>query len=221
MYMKIAFFLLLALTATLTSKGQTTYQIDSLCLKMCETLESNREKVDSVRQKEAYEKHLYSFLAKVEREQINSVFKNIFFRLQKLCADFGNILDRANPTKGDWKIVQERPKIQLTRKDCDEFLGKSKYKYLEYDGDTVNLVINKSHWIDHFKDGTHSKLTLSRISDCQFEIEFVESDNELRRNFSKPGDKYKYHILDKIDNYYLLSVETDGNDRIAIFKMYE
>lgn len=37
---------------------------------------------------------------------------------------------------------------------------------------------------------------------------------------SNPGDQYIYTILDKTENYYLMSVEMEGVDRYSIFKLY-
>lgn len=205
---------------SITGYAQTIDQIDSLCLRMCESFQTNKHKVDTVRQREVYTKHLPVFFSKVPAAKRNEVSSNIFFRLQKQCAEYSNILDRANPPKGDWKIVDKHPAIRLTRTDCDQFVKTSKYKYLEYQGDTVDVVIDRGSWTETFADKTYSRLKFLRVNDCQFELEFVQSDNQMRMRFSKAGDKYRYRIIDKSGNYYLLSVETDGNTRIATFKLY-
>lgn len=94
------------------------------------------------------------------------------------------------------------------------------YKYIEFNGDTTNLKIDNDFWIDNFKDGTYSKLKIYWSSDCYFDIEFINSNNEVRKKISHPGDKYRYTILEKFDNYYLMSVEITGIKRFSIFKIY-
>lgn len=74
--------------------------------------------------------------------------------------------------------------------------------YPDFNGDTVNLIIDKGLWTDNFKDGTYSKLRFKWINDCEFEIEFIESNNPVQSQFSKKGDKYLYQIIEKKDNYY-------------------
>jgi len=69
-------------------------------------------------------------------------------------------------------------------------------------------------------DGTYSKLRFEWVSACEFEIEFLESNNRIRKNFSKPGDKYRYQIVDSKDGYYDMSVEIVGADMHSLFRMY-
>ncbi len=74
--------------------------------------------------------------------------------------------------------------------------------------------------MDLFKDGTYSKLKFEWLGDCEFELEFIESNNESRKSFSKPGDKYIYQILDKKAKYYLMSAWIPGMSYFLKFKIY-
>lgn len=200
--------------------GQTLEQKDSLVQVMCETIIESKGQPDTIRIQAAYTDHLYPFLLNYPEEKIEEIGMSIFFRFQRNCVEFAEILDALNPPKGDWERVAEKPKSKLNKSSCREFLDHKDYTYLEATGDTVKLRIEGNYWIDYFKDGTYSKLRFDWVSACEFEIEFLESNNDIRKNFSKPGDIYRYQILDKKDNYYDMSVEIEGVDTHLMFKMY-
>ena len=58
------------------------------------------------------------------------------------------------------------------------------------------------------------------LTDCEFQIEFVTSNNELRKKLSKPGDKYRYQVLEKSDGYYFMSAEVVDVNQFMTFKLY-
>jgi hypothetical protein len=211
---------ILLLVGSLTSYGQTDKEKDSLINEICKTVKETKNLSDSAVVFFVYEKHLTPFLLNYSEEQRDEVLDAIYFRLLKICPEFHDILNRINPPKGDWKAVTGKPKTQLNKKTCRHFLEHKKYFYLESNGDTVNLSIDNGFWIDKFKDGTYSKLIFDWINDCEFDIEFVESDNIKRKNFSKRGDKYRYQILNKNEHYYLMSVAISGTDRYMTFRLY-
>ncbi|HMC84551.1 MAG TPA: hypothetical protein VKI61_03465, partial [Chitinophagaceae bacterium] len=150
----------------------------------------------------------------------DSIGDNIYFRLQRLCPVFNELLVKNSPKNKYWQTVFERPQSHLKNSDCLEFQEYKNYKYIEMNGDTVKLKIDSGFWVDNFKDGTYSKLKVYWSLDCYFDIEFIESNNNIRKKFSKPGDKFRYTILEKFDNYYLMSVEIVGIKRFSIFKIF-
>ena len=129
-------------------------------------------------------------------------------------------MNRNTLSNNNWEAVNTKPTTRLNKRSCEDFLKYKKYKYLEPEGDTVNLTIENGYWVEHFKDKTFSKLKFYWINDCEFEIEFVESNNKIRKAASKPGDKYKYQILDKKQNFYDMSVEIPETKVFAVFKLY-
>lgn len=219
---KLTCSLMLLLILAQLSLAQPDAKIDSVCSKICKSLLVSKDRGDSIRIREAFFTHLSSFIIqnKIQRSQFDSIFQIIDLRLQRNCFQYKEMLNRQSPTKGDWKEVSERPPVNLTKKNCTDFLKIRHYQYLEHNGDTVNLEIDNGSWIDRFADGTWSKLKFSRIDACEIEIEFIESNNPVRRNYSRTGDRYRYQILDKGDNYYLLLAESVGSDRLSTFKMY-
>ncbi len=80
--------------------------------------------------------------------------------------------------------------------------------------------MEKGKWTDFFSDKTFSKLTYDWISETEFELVFIESNNETRSNFSVKGDKYIYQVLTKENNFYLMTVNIPGQDTFEKFKLY-
>jgi len=203
-----------------TGVSQTQIQIDSISNELCKTFVDNEHLVDSINVSISYSKHLFPYLEKFPKDKREDIGMNIYFRLQRNCKTFLDILNRDDPPKGDWETITEKPSSDLNKSDCELFLEHSEFKYYEGNGDIVRVTIKDGFWIDHFLDGTFSKLKFKWINECEFEIEFIESSNYTRNNFSKPGDKYIYQLLSKLENYYDLSVEIPNSDNFLRFKLY-
>lgn len=187
---------------------------------MCKVIQETKEEPDTLRILAAYEKHLYPFLSKFSKEEAEDIGTNIFYRFQRNCNEFKRILDKLNPLKGDWVTVAEKPQTTLDKIHCINFLEHKDLSYLEFNGDTVKLRLDNGYWIDTFKDGTYSKLAFHWVNECEFDIEFIESNNVTRKNFSKRGDKYRYQVLSKNAYYYDMSVEIVGKNSFALFRIY-
>lgn len=202
------------------SFSQDQIRNDSLVSEMCKTISINRNLSDSARMIMTFQKHLFPFLAEYPEEKREQIGENIYYRFQRSCGEFKVLLDRLDPPKGDWESITEKPKASKDKKICNQFFKYTNYSYLEHNGDTVRIKIENGYWTDFFRDGTFSKLKLRIINECEFEIEFIESNNLVRKNFSKLGDRYRYQILEKKIGYYDMSVEISGQNRFMKFKLY-
>jgi hypothetical protein len=211
---------LLAWVWPVVTFAQTQMQRDSVVDEICKTIQLLADQPDTVRIYTAYEEHLYPFVARYPEEIQDEISENIYFRLQRNCWAFKEILIRAEPPNPDWDIVSEKPVTRLKKKTCRQFLQHGEYTYLESTGDTVRLRLEPGYWTDHFIDGTYSRLKFRWTGDCSFEIEFIESNNVVRRNFSQPGDVYRYQVVDKKEGYYEMSVEIPGSDLVSMFKLH-
>ena len=150
----------------------------------------------------------------------DSLIERVFLRLQHNCQLFATILEKNSPENLYWKRTIDKPTSKLKNIDCLEFKKYNTYWYFEPNGDTVKLKIESGLWTDYFKDGTYSQLKFTWKTECDFQIEFLQSDNRIRKGYSKPGDIYQYSLLEKSNHFYLLSVRTEGLDKYSIFKLY-
>lgn len=217
--MKFILFFLFSITVC-SSFGQRQNLVDSLSNEICKSITVSNEQNDSVRIVNAFSANLIPALANFTDNEQDSIGKNIFFRLQKNCVIFKQLLDKNSPVNKYWRTVYERPLSKLSNSDCLEFSKRNHYRYFEPTGDTSNVTIESGFWIDHFKNGTYSKLKIYWSTSSYFDIEFIESNNEIRKNFSNKGDKFRYTMLEKMEDCYLMSVEIVGVNSFSIFKMY-
>lgn len=193
---------------------------DSLLHEICTTLEKSENINDSSRVSSAFEKHLGNTFENLTEIQKQKTWDSIFFRLQRNCFIFHSILRRNSVQKGDWEELDAIPKGHLKKEVCQQFKSYTSFRYLEPSGDEVKVQLKDNMWLETFLDSSFSRLKFRWIDDCSFEIEFIESNNLVRKNFSKKGDKYLYTIIEKGKGFYKLAVEIPVSNRISAFKLY-
>ncbi|WP_417888047.1 hypothetical protein [Zunongwangia sp.] len=194
--------------------SQTMTEIDSVSYEMCGYLKNLEIKNDTLKINTLYEKQLYPYLAKFEQSQAEKIGKQVYYRLQRNCVEFRNLLERLEPPKEAVTRITEKPKPEISKKQLKEFY------YFENAGDTTRVKMEKGKWTDSFSDNTTSNLTYNWINETEFELVFMESNNETRSNSSVKGDKYIYQILSKEDGYYQMTLNIPGQETFEKFKMY-
>lgn len=210
--------ILFLVSNSLTAQDQK--KKDSIVDVICKTIAENSTDHDTTRVNIAFEKHLYTFLAAYNETEREEVFTNIYYRLQRNCLEFKKILQKIIPNQGDWEMLTQKPVSKVTPQDCKEFKQRRYYYYLEADGNKTKVEIHEGLWIDTFTDNTYSKLKFKWLNECEFEIEFIESNNESRKNMSKKGDAYRYSIIERTEKYYDMVLEVVGTGQLSRFKMY-
>ncbi len=215
----INFYMLFALPKGFS---QSNDKLDSILSVACNTLNESVDNADdTARLNEMRDKHIIPIISKMNPSIQEQSFDKIFYRLQRTCPEFVAILKRLEKPKGDWVTVPSKPKSKLNKKACRDFLKYKKYFYIEANGlDTIWVRIGKDYWMETMPDSTFSKLKFNWDNDTEFTIEFVESNNNVRKNFSRKGDKYNYQLIEKVSNYYKLSVWVVGQPDIMTFKLY-
>lgn len=214
---KVPLFLVLILPVFCFS--QTHISEDELINNMCNEFTNSTNFSDSARVENIKNKFLVPYLKKYETAKVDSVAISIYFRLQRNCESFSRFLDKIDPQE-NWEEVREMPISKLSNVEKDEFLKKSNFFYLEGNGDKTEVRINKGFWIERFVDGTFSKNKMVWKNESDFELEFIESNNEGRKGFSRKGDKYFYRIIDTKDNFYRIAAEISNQNRVLVFKLY-
>lgn len=213
------FFVYLLCLSFLSATAQTIEQIDSLNLKICQTLEKNKSLKDEERINILKQEFLGPFLGKIKDTiKQKEAFDKVFYRLQKNCNEFVILLSAQTENKSDWKILNEAPTVNISDKQCGIFFSNQNYFYKENDGSLVNVTITDNTWTEEFEDKSFSKLILRKKDHCSFELEFIESNNHTRKNLSIKGDRYFYQIYEVAENIYKIYTPNDGI--YYAFKMY-
>jgi hypothetical protein len=202
---------------------QNITQIDSLTIEMCNSLSKLEDVEDKEKIMTIFKQHLpnayKSFKVSSEKEA-DSLSDKIYYRLQHNCGLFRQILGRLEENKSDWKIIQEKPLSEITNQEFNTFKSISQFYYKEYDGSIVNVSINENIWLEKFEDGTFSKLIFIPKKNGEFDLKFIESNNETRKNFSNEGEIYNYGVYLKDENSYYVWVKSKDNT-ILSFKLYK
>ena len=217
--MKISLIIFNLLFSTY-SFGQSQAQVDSIANEICKTISQSKETVDSVRIFNSVNTHLEEIIEEMNQEEVEEFWNKIFFRLQKNCAIFWEIVKRNSPETAHWQEVDEIPDSKMTKPECWKFKEMRSFIYMEPNGDTVNVSIKNSEWEERFKDKTLSRLKMNWLNDSTFELTFIRSNNKIRKNFSTPGDKYNYYLIEKGDNYYVICTGTPGDEKYSLFKLF-
>jgi len=211
--------IILIFSSNLKAQLPTPSKKDSLINEVCISLKENQLLADTSQIFIVYKDFFRPFLSEYQEDKRELIAKSLYYRAQRVCSEFKLLLDRLNPPN-EYRSIKEIPKQIIKNKECKSFKSITNFYYKEHNGDTVNLNISDKYWIDNFKNGTYSKLKIDWEGDCQFTITFLESNNELRANFSYPGDKYKYTMINKTENYFEVAIEVVGTEQMELFKLY-
>lgn len=204
------------------SFSQNIQQIDSISYQFCDYLESMPEMDNDTLKFEVFVKRaIEPFIHSVSAEKAEQVFNQLFFRLQRNCVSFCDLLDVIQPPAERGERMKEKPAPKLSDKELKKFKKRSKFFYKEASGEITKLTMKKGKWEDQFSDGTYSLLSYEWISDHEFVLTFLESNNVTRSNFSIPGDKLLYGVLEKQKDHYLMYILLPGRDPVyELFKLY-
>lgn len=217
--MKFVFALFFTLTVCgLSAQNQEEEKI--ILQKMCKHLIDHKEKPDSIRVFESYDKYLFPYLGKIETEKVDSIAESIFYRFQKECDEFFWILENENPLdKSESVFYDEEQKSVISDKELKEFKKHQNFYYM-FDGNLTYVKIDNQEWLERFDDGTFSKTSLVWDSQNSFTLTFIESDNLMKKAYSRKGEKYQYQIIKKEDNYYWLQIKESSHGKFTNFKLY-
>jgi hypothetical protein len=201
------------------SFSQSFEKIDSLNVEICKTLEKNKDLKNDVKIQMVNEYHLAPYLSQFKDTIVQkATFDKIFYRLQKNCNRFTEILDAQTENKSDWEVLKVQPQIKITKAQTGKYDIISKFYYKEYDGSIVNVTVENGFWIEKFEDNTFSKLKYRKTGYATFELEFIESNNITRKNLSKKGDKYFYQMYDESDGIFKIYIKNE--ETFYSFKLY-
>lgn len=202
--------------------SQTIIEIDSVSSVLCIELEKTHDvSNDTIRYNNLIETQINKYLGTVEAKNVDRVGRTLYYRLQRNCQEFVELLDRLHPgKKNEIKRVVTKPKSTISKKDLKLFKKTDSFFYYEVNGDRVDLTMSEGKWEDSFKDQTTSKLDYEWISETDFLLTFIGSDNDLRKNFSVPGDQFLYSVISKEKDYFILTVKIPSHTKYDEIKLY-
>lgn len=214
-------FFILCLGISISTFSQSINEIDSLSFQLCDDLKSlDNIEDDTERIAALYSRKFGPILRKVNADKAEQVGQQLYYRLQRNCVEFRNLLDKLEPPKEKASRAEVKPTSKISKKELKKFKKIKKFRYFEVNGDTTRVELTKDKWIDNFADSTYSKLEYKWINKYEFELTFIESNNEMRSNFSVKGDQFIYRIIEKKTDHYVMSVQIKEQEVYEIFKFY-
>jgi|TARA_R100000479_G_scaffold70100_2_gene33697 hypothetical protein len=212
--------ILLWIVCSHTVLSQTITQIDSVSQSMCLYLNQMDIKNDTLAMNNLYNKKVIPYLNTFEASKMNKVGQQVYYRLQRNCVAFRELLDRIDPPKESVSRLAYKPKSEVSDADLQKLKNAKKLYYFEVSGDTTQVLIKDGKWLETFADNTYSNLDMNWITNTEFELVFNSSNNETRSNFSVQGDTYIYQVLTKENDYFVLSVNIPGQPIYEKLKIY-
>lgn len=202
--------------------GQQEDPLDRMVDQMCIDLEENKDLNTEDLFTYIGKKYIAGYLSQFNEKDREDKYNLLFFRLQKRCELFKDLLEEVNPSQaGDnWIKVTHEPEVTISDADLSVLKSSRQLYYIEHSGETTRVNLDKKYWTEHFSDNTSSKLYISWTSDIDFELKFIKSNNVTRKNFSKKGDVYNYKVISKEENYYWVMVRVPEQSGHLLFKLY-
>lgn len=193
----ILFFLLLGTSYNLSAQDI----IDKLTRKLCKCIE--KQEVKNVNEmgpcfedllisnfKEIKEQYKTETIDDIDMEEVGN---KVGVKIIKECP---YVLDNfPSGVVSNQEKVDKQPDLK-----CDD-LKNGDFYYLTKRPevgilDTTFVTISNDMFLERMKKGrTYSLLNLKWKDNCEFDLTFKESNDPIKKEFSKPGDVYEYEIL--------------------------
>lgn len=196
------YILLILLSYSHLCNSQSVKSIDSLNIEICKSLIQNKNLDNEIRTNTMEKSHIFPYLSRFNDTIIQKkIFTQIYYRLLKNCDEFKTLFP-AEPFLEGYGEQNKEPIINISKEQCNHFDKISKYYYFDGDGKKVEVTLSGNLWMEKFEDNTYSKLHYRKKSNCQFELEFIESNNFSRESLSVKGEKYLYKIFNEENKTY-------------------
>lgn len=214
------FLIVMVMSFSFITAAQTMREIDSVSFEMCNNLEKLKISNDTLLINTFYNQQLIPYLSEMEPMKAEKIGTRLFFRLQRNCITFHELLNRLEPPVG-WEDYEEgKPVSEISKKELDEFKSNRKFYYFEGNGDTTFVEMEAGRWTDSFTDGTQSHLTYEWSTNDEFQLTFIRSDNLGRSNLSIKGDIYNYQVVKKEKDYFVMALNIPGQKLYQRFNLH-
>ncbi|WP_347922024.1 hypothetical protein [Pontimicrobium sp. SW4] len=211
---RIAIMFCLTIVSVSFCFGQTVY--DDISKEICDCAESKQIKsykeIESCMQSALF-KNINALLVAEKVELITELNEDVF---DKIGVHFTKNCEYALELVED--TVKE--KIPETKEpnalECND-LTKGNYYYvheIELDEvvvDTTYVSISDRFFVETMNNGkSYSLLEFQRKGDCNFDLTFVESNDEFKGQISNKGDIFNYEIVSSTPNSFFIKTTYQG-----------
>ncbi len=118
------------------------------------------------------------------------------------------------------EVVEKDPNLKCTDLKKGDFYYLSKM-YNGQSQDTTFVTISNNMYLERMNNGrTFSLLSIEWKNDCAFELKFKESNDPMKKEFSEPGEIYKYEVLtNKGNSVFIKNTRKDKSYQFELIKI--
>ncbi|MFV0176241.1 hypothetical protein OBK27_04775 [Empedobacter falsenii] len=163
---------------------------DLLINDLCNILTKNKnlndlERINLVNQ----DISLVEYFKDFSKDEIQSEEEAIFYRFQKNCKAYTDIIRKFSEKNNEnWITLENLPKSTINDKEYKLIKSASELYYFDYEGNKTIVKIENNNWIEYFIDESFSKLKLHWKNNYDFNLEFLESNNLIKKSLSRKGE---------------------------------
>lgn len=220
--MKNYFTCLLFMISTIIFCQNIDEKRDLLIQKLCNILSKNKNlddlgRINLVNQ----DANLIKYFKDFPKDKIEAEEEALFYRFQKNCKEYADLIKNySEKNTENWVSINYLPQSTINESDFKLIKKSSEFYYFDYEGNKTIVKIENNNWIEYFIDESFSKLKLHWLNNNDFNLEFIESNNSMKKSFSRKGEIYQYRILSKENDYYWVVYYNNDLSNIVKFKFY-
>ena len=195
---------------------------DSLIQNLCNILSENKNLDDLARINLVnQDANLIKYFKDLPKDKIEAEEEALFYRFQKNCKEYADLIKNySEKNTENWVSINYLPQSTINESDFKLIKKSSEFYYFDYEGNKTIVKIENNNWIEYFIDESFSKLKLHWLNNNDFNLEFIESNNSMKKSFSRKGEIYQYRILSKENDYYWVVYYNNDLSNIVKFKFY-
>jgi hypothetical protein len=110
--------------------GQDMKEINLETYKLCDYFNNMDMKDDTVKLKAFFKEAIIPYLSKYEEKEKNSIFDRLYYRLQRNCPGFWNLLTSLEPVKDSSQRKFEKQVSKVSKTEIEAFKNQDEFYYL-------------------------------------------------------------------------------------------
>lgn len=118
------------------------------------------------------------------------------------------------------KLLSEMPEQKITKKQCEEMKNIEEFYYLGMNDQKISVVFTRKLWQDFFPDQTSTVNEVEWLENCSFVLTFKHTDNPVRIQYFKPGEKFYYTVIEKKEKAYDIVQFEPHTESYGLFTIY-
>lgn len=193
---------------------------DELIDTMCTKFQDLDEYLTSeTREEITFYKYFFPYLEELKSSQQKVSSENVYFKFVRKCEAYSKYIDKIYFFP-KYFTPDKIPESTISKQEVDDFIKTESFYYENPQDEITKVSSYRGVWTEFFPDRTYSKNEIHWTGNNQFKIDFVKSTNPLRKNLHQQENSHIFELMEKKDNYYLISTHLMDQGKMVLFKLY-